>query len=143
MHRSTRAPRACWSQVFQKSACIEEAPPDDSVTSPGVVGIRKLALTVNVGTGMGWVPGHRRLPSLLSTLRAMCDLWSALSVLPLEQSGKTIRKPRTPPPHRVGGVFVPAAVSLVPQLHVMRLALITLRSATKGLTCVWSLPLAR
>jgi len=51
-----------------------DASPEESVTSPVVVGILKLALIVSVGTGMGWDFGHFRVPSLPTTLRAMCDL---------------------------------------------------------------------
>ena len=94
---------ASWSQVFQKSAWMVEAAPEESVTCPEVVGMRKLALMVSVGTGMGWVEGHRLVPSLLRTLRAMWDLWSALSsrwppVLGFlaTQSWKMMRKPSTP-----------------------------------------------
>src|SRR5918995_6617962 len=125
-----------------------DASPEESVTSPVVVGILKLALIVSVGTGMGWEFGHRRVPSR-RTLRAMCDLWSALSssCRPFEslatQSGKMMRKPSTPLAHCVGGVVPPPPSSAIPHLHVMRVALITFRFLAKDLTFVWSLPPAR
>ncbi len=117
-----------------------EAAPEDSVTSPGVVGMGKLAFMVSVGTGMGWVEGHRLVPSLWRTLRAMWDLWSSAlsSCWPpvarflATQSGKTMRKPSTPLPHCVGGVAEPAFPSSLPQYQLMRESLMTLRSAWKG-----------
>ena len=134
---------ASWSHVFQKSACMVEASPEESVTVPEVVGILKLALIVSVGTGMECVSGHSRpVPSLERTLRTMCNLWSVLSstcwpfASAATQSGKTIRTPSTPPLHRVGGVAEPVPLSEIPHLHVMRAELITFRSGAKGLTCV-------
>src|SRR5215203_782008 len=123
-----------------------EASPEESVTVPEVVGIGKLAFMVSVGTGMGWVEGHFRVPSLWALLRAICERWLSLSIFcaPLAslatQSGKMMRSPSTPPLHRVGGSAEPALSSLVPpppQYHLTRapltsLSAMILRSLAKG-----------
>src|SRR5215207_8303261 len=111
----------------------------------------KLAFMVSVGTGMGWVEGHTRVPLLCATLRAVCDLCtrvgSGSSVLSIfctpgdssaTQSGKIIFRPSTPPLHCAGGSAEPALSSPVPQYHLMRLplmflAVMILRLARKGL----------
>src|SRR5215217_5398485 len=107
----------------------------------------KLAFMVSVGTGMGWVEGHTRVPSLWATLRAMCDLCtrvgSGSSVLSIfctpgdcsaTQSGKMIFRPSTPPLHCVGGSAEPDLSSSpppLPQYHLIRLPLMFL--AVRGI----------
>src|SRR5215207_7053096 len=114
-----------------------DAAPEESVTLPDFLGSGKLALRVNVGTGMGWVSGHNRVPSLCNTLRAMCARWFLVSSSPLYQSGKTMRTPSMPLLHIPGGSFEPAVVSSVPQYH-LTIPVITFRSAGKGFTVVRS-----
>ena len=54
---------AFWSQALTKSACMLDAGPEESVTSPGVPrGIGKVTFMVSDGTGTGRDRGHRSLP---------------------------------------------------------------------------------
>jgi hypothetical protein len=141
---------AAWFQVFQKSACMVEAPQGDaslqaSVTLPGVAGMGKITFMLSTGTDMGWERGHRTLPSRLP-LQAMCDLWFALSSRGLPfgatatQSGKTMRKPSFLVPHLLGGFRESFRLSAHLQLMCLALEVITFRPAGKGLTRLWSLP---
>jgi len=68
MHRVTSRSSSAWFQVFQKSACMVDAPQGDSssqasVTLPGVAGMGKITFMVSTGTDLGWERGHRTLPS--------------------------------------------------------------------------------
>ena len=59
MHVATRSSSTAWSQALKKSACMVDAAPEESVTCPGLVGMRNLKVATSIGTGVGCVSGHR------------------------------------------------------------------------------------
>ena len=126
---------------------------EESVTVPEVVGILKLAFIVSVGTGSSKLrvpPETVVLRLTAGHVRSVCSVASGLglsSTCPpvvgsvATQSGKMMRSPSTPLPHRV----VPRDLALSsllpppPQYHLTRapltpLSAIILRSLAKGLT---------
>ena len=62
IQRKTVVLSASCLHVFQKSACMVDGIPEESLAGPLVVGRGKETFMVSAGTEMGWERGQRTLP---------------------------------------------------------------------------------
>jgi hypothetical protein len=64
MQRKTNALSPSCLHVFQKSACMVDGFPEESLAGPLVVGRGKETFMVSTGTETGWDRGHRTSPPI-------------------------------------------------------------------------------